>query len=50
MNGRAAALTPSHHAPPSPQARLTPGLEGQRLLVAYPCMLAYSMFAVLSLY
>ena len=25
-------------------------LDGQRLLIAYPCLLAYSMFAILTLY
>jgi hypothetical protein len=28
---------------------LAPGLEGQRLLVAYPCALGYSLFTILTL-
>ena len=28
---------------------MTPGLEGQRLLVAYPCALCYGLFTMLTL-
>jgi hypothetical protein len=28
---------------------LAPGLEGQRLLVAYPCALAYGLFTLLTI-
>jgi hypothetical protein len=28
---------------------IAPGLEGQRLLVAYPCALAYSLFVLLTI-